>query len=322
MKISIAMATYNGGQYLREQLDSFLQQERLPDELIVCDDGSSDETMAILEHYAAEAPFVVKIVRNPRNLGYADNFAKAIGLCTGDLIFLSDQDDVWLPRKLQLVADHAERQPDVLLVMNDAEIVLADGTPTGLSKLGQTRALGLGDQHFVTGCCMAVRRSALDLFLPVPAGWGSHDSWIGRLAIALGARTIIPQVMQHYRRHGANASSTLTSRTEKLGRLDLVREFGNKDSREPCMRRLAQLEQLRERLTLHGSAMRNDSTMMARLSQVLQDIAKERAAVEARWGILGQSRWRRLWPAWVLWRRGGYDYFSGRKSLLKDLLKR
>lgn len=321
MKISIAMATYNGGQYLREQLDSFLQQERLPDELIVCDDGSSDETMVILEQYAAQAPFVVKVVRNPDNLGYADNFAKAIGLCTGDLIFLSDQDDVWLPRKLKLVAAHAERNPEVLLVMNDAEIVLADGRPTGLSKLGQTRALGLGDQHFVTGCCMAIRRSALDLFLPVPAGWGSHDSWIGRLAIALGARTIIPEVMQLYRRHGANASSTLTSRTEKLGRLDLVRELGDKDSREPCLRRLAQLEQLRERLSVRRRDIGAGSAMMAKLSPVLQDIAREKAAVEARWRILGQSRWCRLWPAWLLWRRGGYDYFSGWKSLLKDLLK-
>jgi glycosyltransferase involved in cell wall biosynthesis len=91
--ISIAMASYNGGRFIGRQLQSFANQSLLPSQLVICDDGSSDDTVAIVEEFAARAPFDVQLVINPERLGYNRNFAKAIGLCTGDLIFLSDQDD-------------------------------------------------------------------------------------------------------------------------------------------------------------------------------------------------------------------------------------
>src|SRR5688572_14133745 len=99
-KFSVAMCTYNGARYLKEQLDSFTVQTRLPDELIVCDDGSSDETCQIVSTFAASAPFTVRLEVNQQTLGSTQNFAKAIQLCRGDLIALCDQDDVWLPGKL------------------------------------------------------------------------------------------------------------------------------------------------------------------------------------------------------------------------------
>lgn len=100
MKISIAMATYNGAKYLQEQLDSFVTQTRQPDELVVCDDGSSDATVEILRHFAAGAPFAVEIHENEVNLSHAKNFEKALSLCGGDVIFFSDQDEVWFPEKV------------------------------------------------------------------------------------------------------------------------------------------------------------------------------------------------------------------------------
>src|SRR5882762_9087557 len=100
MKISIAMCTYNGARYLREQLDSIAAQTRPPSELIVCDDNSLDETREIVAGFAASAPFPVRLGVNEQNLGSIRNFERAIKLCEGDLIALSDQDDVWLPEKL------------------------------------------------------------------------------------------------------------------------------------------------------------------------------------------------------------------------------
>lgn len=111
MKMSIAMATYNGARYLREQLDSFAAQTRLPDELVVCDDGSSDDTLNILEEFARTAPFQVRIFRNDVNLGYAQNFARALERCVGDLVFLSDHDNVWFEDKIDVKESYALKIP-------------------------------------------------------------------------------------------------------------------------------------------------------------------------------------------------------------------
>lgn len=97
---SIALCTFNGQRYLPAQLDSFLAQTRPPDELIVCDDGSTDDTPRLVEAYAAQAPFPVRFHRNAVNLGVVQNFGQAIDRCQGDWIFLSDQDDLWMPEKL------------------------------------------------------------------------------------------------------------------------------------------------------------------------------------------------------------------------------
>ena len=97
--ISVAMATYNGGRFLREQLDSLNQQTVLPRELVVCDDRSTDNTVRILEEFASQAAFPVKVVVNENRLGFGDNFMKAASLCSGDLISFCDQDDIWYSNK-------------------------------------------------------------------------------------------------------------------------------------------------------------------------------------------------------------------------------
>ena len=123
MKLSIAMCTYNGASYLQEQLDSFLWQTRLPDEIVVCDDCSQDETVEILKEFAANSPFPVHLHVNKTNLGLTKNFEKAIGKCTGDIIFLSDQDDVWLPERLEKFEAAFQKDADVGLVFCDAYLV-------------------------------------------------------------------------------------------------------------------------------------------------------------------------------------------------------
>ena len=129
--ISIAMCTYNGARQLREQLDSIAAQSRCPDELVVCDDCSTDATRAILSEFSASAPFPVRLHFNEQNLGSTKNFERAIDHCLGDLIALCDQDDVWLPGKLVALEAEFDRAPNVGLIFTDAEVIDEAGKPTG-----------------------------------------------------------------------------------------------------------------------------------------------------------------------------------------------
>lgn len=126
MRISIAMTTYNGARYLNDQLDSFSVQTKLPDELVVCDDKSSDNTINILDDFKRTAPFDVKIICNEENIGYTKNFQKALSLCSGDLIFLSDQDDVWLSDKVEIMSSYFNENRDIYVLLADMIIVDRD----------------------------------------------------------------------------------------------------------------------------------------------------------------------------------------------------
>ena len=166
MKTSIAMATYNGAKYLQEQLDSFAAQTRVPDELVICDDHSSDATVATLSRFAQTASFNVRIVVNDVNLGFVQNFERALSLCKGDLIFLSDQDDVWFDSKIEEIVRYMEENPRYLVVTNDQIITDADLIPIG-SVMANIRTGGFEPSYLVAGCCTAIRRAWLDVALPV-----------------------------------------------------------------------------------------------------------------------------------------------------------
>lgn len=146
------MATFNGAKYLQEQLDSFLWQTRLPDELVVCDDGSTDATPQILEAFRQQAPFAVRIYRNEANLGYIKNFEKALSLCMGDIIFLSDQDDVWFCDKVETMAAILAKRQDIFVLQTD--MVLADKNmiPSSYTQLGNILSMGQRADSFVFGC--------------------------------------------------------------------------------------------------------------------------------------------------------------------------
>lgn len=221
MKISIAMATYNGEKYLKEQLDSFVQQTRQPDELVVTDDCSTDGTLGLLKTFAKTAPFDVAVHQNQRNYGYCGNFNQALMRTSGELVFLSDQDDVWFPQKVERMARAADDNPDVLVLMNDAALTHANLSETGLTKLGQIKSAGFGEDSFVMGCCVAVRRDLLDLCLPIPEGFPAHDNWVVGIADGMRRKRVIPEVLQYYRRHGENESQWLANRTSRVSRREV-----------------------------------------------------------------------------------------------------
>ena len=220
MKISIALATYNGAQYLAEQLQSYLDQDRIPDELVISDDCSNDDTCDLIDRFSEIAPFDVRLIRQSMHLGYVANFDRALSMATGDLIFLSDQDDVWRPQKISEVCEFIDKNPDFLLVLNDAEITKDDLSPTGLTKLGQLRSAGSPDSAFVMGCCCAFRRELLDLSLPIPEGAKGHDNWLVDFSNGLCAGLVLESVLQLYRRHDSNESLVIANSLRRTHPID------------------------------------------------------------------------------------------------------
>jgi len=224
MKISIAMASYNGAEYISEQLESFLRQTRLPDEVVITDDCSDDGTVKIIEEFAQSAPFDVRLYLNDHNLGYAGNFNKSLSLTTGDLVFLCDQDDVWFPEKIEIMERFSQEKEDFLIYMNDARLTNMSLTPSKYTKLNQIKMAGLPHSSFVMGCCCAIRRELLDIFLPIPSKLKAHDNWLVGIADDLGLKAINPVVLQYYRRHENNSSNIYENRLKKNTRCGLLLE--------------------------------------------------------------------------------------------------
>jgi glycosyltransferase involved in cell wall biosynthesis len=219
-KISVVMCTYNGARYVSQQLQSLERQRRLPDELVISDDASSDGTAKLIARYAESAKFEVRIQQNPQNLGYIANFGQALAQATGDLIFLSDQDDVWAADKIERFMAAFAAHPDALLVYGDSELVDESLSPLGntlwqllaFDRSEQAKLLGpegfdlaLRRGNLFCGCSMAIRKSFRDLLLPMPPGF-PHDLWIGTIAAALGRIALVEQPTMQYRQHAQQTS--------------------------------------------------------------------------------------------------------------------
>lgn len=210
------MATYNGEKYILEQLESFANQTTLPDELIITDDASTDKTLEIINIFKKTAPFEIKVYSNKENLNCTQNFNKALELCTNELIFLSDQDDVWFPNKIEYLVKLAKENKEKDIFMNDAELVDAELKSSGFTKQEQIKNAGFPETHLVMGCCSAVRKRFLTMILPIPKKFYGHDDWIVRLSDFLDLRIIDKTILQLYRRHGSNESQAVYNSLTKV----------------------------------------------------------------------------------------------------------
>ncbi|MGI6199197.1 MAG: glycosyltransferase family 2 protein [Christensenellales bacterium] len=208
MKISVAMAAYNGSAYIREQIDSILSQLSGEDELVVSDDGSTDGTRELLEQWCASEARL-RVLSGPRQ-GLQQNFAHALDACTGDILFLSDQDDRWAPGKVERVAAIFQARPEVMAVLHDAALVDGQMHPLGgnMFALRDSRPgfwKNLWKNSYM-GSCMAFRRELLQVALPIPEGLPMHDQWLGMLAEQVGEVALLPEPLLLYRRHAATVT--------------------------------------------------------------------------------------------------------------------
>lgn len=227
----VAVITYNGLKYLQQQLDSIVAQTRVPDHIVVSDDRSGDGTWEFLQDWAQRCPVRVTLLRNEVQLGLTGNFEQAIGAVETDIVFTADQDDIWHPDKVALLAAVFEADPEVLLVHTDATLVDADDRDLGRTLLGE---LGLTDaereaisadrafdvycrRNVVTGATAAFRKSLLQVAHPLPRTM-YHDTWLAFMAGGIGKVRLLEVPTIRYRQHGKNLVGM-----RKPGRIERLR---------------------------------------------------------------------------------------------------
>jgi len=329
-KISIALASYNCESYIRAQLDSFGAQTRLPDELVVCDDCSSDATMEIVQQFTYMAPFVVRTVINDKNVGYIENFSNALELCSGDIVFLSDQDDVWLPTKLSTMEHFFVDHPAVQLAIHDLAYCKEDLTPIGQTKIERMCGTFNLYDSYVVGMASAIRGDFLRRCLPIPKYAGlTHDRWLHLCANALGRKSIVEHVLALHRRHGGNVTSDSLLNVDYVTAVDHFRL-----NRPGLVARLARMRDDNASRWAESSALldwlarERDSLVEAGYAEgtsIDAYIAKERRCNEAealRGRIWADHRRDCVANVYKLYRCGGYAFFRGWKSLVGDLVFR
>lgn len=289
-RIGVALCTYNGAEYLQAQLDSILAQTVAVDEVVIGDDGSSDTTLSILEKFqtrAAARGVRVEIIENARNLGYVRNFSETLLRCTAEILFLSDQDDVWHPDRVQVLVERFDAEPGLLMLHGDARLVDRAGQPLGstlLEVLGVHPAELLLERsgrlleavlvrNFVTGATCALRRSLLASGLPVPPCW-SHDEWLAVVASRARGLDVHRPATIDYRQHGGN----------QIG-----------------ASRRSVLSQLRGLVLFDPEARRRTAERLA--SAVVLMEAPHEAVAPAPWRGLAALTWRMAWSRLTLYRR-------------------
>jgi len=222
IRVSVCMATYNGRKYIKEQLESILSQISEFDEVIISDDSSSDDTLDIIESFGDNR---IIVYRNCfRNV--VKNFEFAISRACGDVIFLSDQDDIWHPKKVERYLEQF-RNNNIGLVISNLQIIDKNGNPIDRFFFNQGFHSGLLKNiiknNFI-GCSMAFRKEIISKALPFPKNIPMHDWWIGLCAIKCTNIKYIDEKLIYYRRHDNNVSSENRSsfRNIVFWRLNLI----------------------------------------------------------------------------------------------------
>ena len=324
-KVSVAMCTYNGERYLLAQLNSIFDQSRIPDELVICDDCSVDSTREILEKYRCKHPRIIRLYFNENNLGFVKNFEQAVSKCSGDIILLCDQDDIWFPHRIERSITIFTENPLCGYIFSDASLIGGDETQlleTLWVRVGFTikrqrdyeepekQTTVLFPRNVVTGATMAFRAQFRKAILPIPVlSCVIHDAWIALILSLCGQYGIADyEPLIYYRIHpgqqmGARGRSILR---------DLDKLFA--DPRVLIRCQILALSAIQSRIELldNPKAMKRYEFAFGYL----------RGHFESRLRSLGmKTRLRRVIPVIKLYRKGGYAHFrSPYLNALKDIV--
>lgn len=322
--ISVALCTRNGARFVAAQVRSICTQDRPPSQIVLSDDGSTDETIATVRSTLAACGVAesveLVVFRNSPALGVTRNFEQAVRACTHELIALSDQDDVWHPGRLARMAARFEAAPELLLLHTDARLVDAELAPLGTSlfhalevRPAELAAIANGNafdvllrRNLVTGATTMFRKELLAFALPFPEGW-VHDEWLGAVAAATGRADVLAEPLIDYRQHASNQiGARRPTLSEKIGKAFVER--GDKH-----WARLRRAEALLDRLSSLGAKVQPKYLQAQRAK-----VAHQRFRAE-----LPRSRLARLGPVMLEAARGRYDRFGrGWHAVAQDLLER
>jgi glycosyltransferase involved in cell wall biosynthesis len=315
------MCTYNGGRFLREQLASIAAQERPPDELVICDDASSDDSIEIVKEFArSRCDFATRVVVNDRNLGSTRNFEKAITLCHGNIVFLADQDDVWYRQKLGQMEQIFLESSTTIAAFSDADLIDDDSRLLGL-RLWKAFSFGAGEQKrfaeqralevlvrhpVVTGATMAFRRELFDIVAPIPSNH-IHDRWISFLLTARGRFEPIPYPLMRYRRHKGQQEGL-----PPQIRAELITQAKGRRAKFH-LQEIERFQQLQDRLRTQGSDFPYAQRALSEIESKVSHLARRAQLPEQRFAripfVLRESFNRHYWR-----------YSAGWNSIARDLL--
>jgi len=314
--ISVALCTRNGTPYLRAQL--ILAQTLLPMQIVLCDDASTDATVALAREVLDGSAVALRVIENAQPLGVTANFERAILACESPLVVLCDQDDVWIPTRLERAAQLFESRPGLELVHSDATLIDGEGrilsaTLFGALSVGPTQVAAIHAgaalelllrRNLVTGATMMIRRSLAERATPFPSAW-LHDEWLATVAAATGEVDVINEQLIAYRQHGANQVGV--ARLGFAAKVRRMLEPGTLRNRR-LLQRAEQLEARFERL---------DGVTHAQLEAVREKLRHERVRA-----ALPLTRIRRLRTVAAELRSGRYSRFGrGPADAVRDVVQ-
>ncbi len=335
VRVSVAMCTHNGERFIGEQLRSIAAQTRAVDEIIVCDDGSTDDTVAAVEAAG------IAVVRNERRLGVTKNFERAISLCAGDVIVLCDQDDVWHPEKVATLVDRLAG--GAAMAFSNAEVVHADLSPAGYrlwdsvwfdaaeqDRVRRGDAVPVLLRHAVAaGATLAFRSSYRPLLLPIPDLPHCHDIWITLMLACVGDIAPVDRDLIRYRLHGSN-----TVGLKRHGLVSQIRMARRQVETDAFLNVALLCEAAIDRLESDAACGFADQRPWESLphhgrwsakpqaAEVLA-LLREKVAHSRRRHELPRNWFRRVGVVGAELRRGNYATYSyGVKSVLQDLFLR
>ncbi|SEF19845.1 glycosyltransferase family 2 protein [Variovorax sp. NFACC27] len=324
LEVSVALCTRNGARYLPDQVRSICAQEPPPQEIVLSDDGSTDDTLAVVRDTLAQCGMAdriaLRVFSNSPPLGVTRNFEQAVRACSHDLIALCDQDDVWHPGRLARMVAQFEARPDLLLLHTDARLVDGDLKPLGstlfhalevrpaeLEAIASGEAFGvLQRRNLVTGATTMFRKTLLDAALPFAPEW-VHDEWLAAVAAATGRMDVLPEPTIDYRQHGNNQiGARRLTLSEKVAKAFVAR--GDKH-----VARLRRAEALLQRLEQLGGRVRAGCL----------DAQRDKVAHQRFRAGLPAARPLRLLPILLEAARGRYARFGrGKQAIVQDVFER
>lgn len=331
-RVSIALCSHNGGRFIGEQLKSIQEQSFKPDEIIICDDNSSDNTLEVIKQFSEVLP--IKLHQNIPALGTVKNFEYAISLCSSDIIFLCDQDDYWLPNKIEKLVNYLETHPTHDVVFSNAAIVDENLQPLNLTMWEKIRfedkEISLWEKgkaldlllisNRVTGCTIAIRKPFAKKAIPFPTHIHPnfiHDGWIALLASLTNQIGFINEPLVLYRQHNSQQVGIIEKEREKIHVSSRISR-----PRQEKLKPFLEKESLYTNLLKHIH--QNYPELKSR-TKALQTIAEH---YQVR-GNLEENRLKRIFPILRNFYRGNYhryqhlgsDWYGVYLALLGDLFE-
>lgn len=323
--VSVALCTHNGATFLGDQVASIFNQTVLPVQIVLSDDASSDGTIELFNHALERekisrpevGAITILILHNEVALGVTKNFEQAISHCTGDLVALSDQDDVWVAQRLERMVEEFEKDSDLLLLFTDSRLVDEKALPLGLSTF-QALGVSVGEKqlvhrgralevfvrrNLVTGATTVFRRELFEQAAPFPASW-VHDEWLGIVAAAAGRVDFLPEALVDYRQHSRNEiGAKKPGWRHYVGRIIFSRTERN-----------ARLHSRAENMARHP--------FFAAASPAMREVAVQKLQHEVARQALPASRLKRIALVFAEVRTGRYIRFGlGAQDIVRDLFQ-